>query len=326
MPQLTYREALRDGMSEEMRNDKNVFLMGEEVANYQGAYKCSQGMLEEFGADRVIDTPIAEVGFTGIACGAAMKGLRPIVEYMTWNFAMLAIDHIVNTAAKTSYMSGGAVKFPMVFRGLNGVAARVGAQHTQDFASWYASVPGLKVIAPASPADIKGMIKSAIRDNSPVVCLENERLYGEVGEVPNDKDYIVPIGKAKITREGKDVTLISYSITANRCLEAAEELAKIGIDAEVIDLRTIRPLDEETIINSVKKTHRAVTVSEGWSYAGVGSEIIALINDKAFDYIDAPIKRVTVKDIPMPYAKSLEQLTIPQVQDIVTATKEVCYK
>jgi pyruvate dehydrogenase E1 component beta subunit len=326
MPQLTYREALRDGMSEEMRTDKNVFLMGEEVADYQGAYKCSQGMLDEFGADRVIDTPIAELGFTGIACGAAMKGMRPIVEYMTWNFAMLALDHIVNTAAKTLYMSGGAVTFPMVFRGLNGVAARVGAQHTQDFASWYGSVPGLKVIAPATPADVKGMIKSAIRDNSPVVCLENERLYGELGEVPDGDDVIIPIGKAKVTREGSDITLISYSITANRCLEAAEELAKLGIDAEVIDLRTIRPLDEATIIASIKKTHRAVTVSEGWSYAGVGSEIIAIINEQAFDYLDAPIKRVTVADIPMPYAKSLEQLTIPQVQDIITAAKETCYK
>lgn len=326
MAQLTYREALRDGMSEEMRKNKSVFLLGEEVAEYQGAYKCSQGMVDEFGAERVIDTPIAEVGFTGIACGAAMKGMRPIVEYMTWNFAMLAIDHIVNTAAKTLYMSGGEVTFPMVFRGLNGVAARVGAQHTQDFASWYGSVPGLKVIAPATPADIKGMIKSAIRDNSPVVCLENERLYGELGEVPEGDDVIIPIGKAKVTKEGEDITLISYSITANRCLEAAEELAKVGINAEVIDLRTIRPLDTETIINSVKKTHRCVTVSEGWSYAGVGAEIIAVINEQAFDYLDAPVKRVTVADIPMPYAHSLEQLTIPQVQDIVTAAKEVCYK
>jgi pyruvate dehydrogenase E1 component beta subunit len=326
MAQLTYREALRDGMSEELRRDKNVFLMGEEVAEYQGAYKCSQGMLEEFGPSRIVDTPIAEAGFTGLACGAAMKGMRPIVEYMTWNFAMLAIDHIVNTAAKTLYMSGGEVSFPMVFRGLNGVAARVGAQHTQDFASWYGSVPGLKVIAPATPSDIKGMIKSAIRDNAPVVCLENERLYGEVGEVPKDKNHLVPIGKAAITREGKDVTLISYSITANRCLEAAEELSKLGIEAEVIDLRTIRPLDVETLVKSVKKTHRAVTVSEGWSYAGIGAEVATVLMENAFDYLDAPVTRVTVADIPMPYAHSLEQLTLPQVQDIVTAAKEVCYK
>ncbi len=324
MPEQTYREALRDGMSEEMRRDKNVFLMGEEVAEYQGAYKCTQGMLDEFGPERVIDTPISELGFSGLATGAAMAGLRPVVEFMTWNFAMLACDHIVNSAAKTLYMSGGLVKCPIVFRGPNGAAARVAAQHSQDYASWYAHIPGLKVIAPSNAADAKGLIKAAIRDETPVVCLENEILYGQKWDVP-DGDHVVPIGKANILKEGKDVTLIGYSIMALKALEAAKQLEKNGIDAEVIDLRTLRPLDEEAIIKSVRKTNRAVVVEEGWSYAGVASEVMAVISDKAWDDLDAPVKRVSGVDTPLPYAANLEKLALPQPEHIVKAAKEICY-
>ena len=324
MPLLTYREALRDGMAEEMRRDPNVFLMGEEVAQYQGAYKCSQGLLDEFGPKRVIDTPISELGFAGIATGAAMDGLRPIVEFMTWNFAMLACDHIINSAAKTYYMSGGLVKCPIVFRGPNGAAARVAAQHSQDYASWYAHIPGLKVVTPANAADAKGLIKAAIRDNAPVVVLENEILYGQASEVPDDPDFIVPIGKANILREGKDVTLIGYSIMANKALAAAELLAKDGIDAEVIDLRTLRPLDEEAILNSVRKTHRVVVAEEGWAWAGVAAEISALIMDKAFDELDAPVARVSAVDVPLPYAINLEQMCLPQPDTIAQAARDVC--
>ena len=323
MPTLTYREALRDGMAEEMRANPDVFLMGEEVAEYQGAYKCSQNLLQEFGDKRVIDTPISELGFAGIATGAAMAGMRPIVEFMTWNFAMLACDHIINSAAKTHYMSGGMVKCPIVFRGPNGAAARVAAQHSQDYASFYSHIPGLKVIAPANPADAKGLIKAAIRDNAPVVCLENEILYGMSGEVP-EGDHIVPIGKAAVLKEGKDVTLIGYSIMANKALQAAQEMAKQGIDAEVIDLRTLRPLDEETILKSVRKTHRAVVVQEEWPQCGFAAEIMAMISDKAWDDLDAPVKRVSALDVPLPYAKNLEDLCLPQPADIIKAAQEVC--
>ncbi len=326
MIEQTYREALRDGMSEEMRRDDQVFVMGEEVAEYQGAYKCTQGMLEEFGAKRVVDTPISELGFAGIATGAAMVGMRPVVEFMTWNFAMLACDHIINSAAKTLYMSGGTVSCPIVFRGPNGAAARVAAQHSQDYASWYTHIPGLKVICPATPADAKGLIKAAIRDNTPVVCLENEILYGMKGEVPEGDDYVVEIGKANITREGSDVTLIGYSIMANKALEAAEKLAEEGIDAEVIDLRSLRPLDEDAILKSVMKTNRVVIAEEGWARAGIGADISAIIMEKAFDDLDAPVRRVSGKDIPLPYAANLEKLALPQVDDIVAAAKEVCNK
>lgn len=323
MALITYRDALRDGMSEEMRRHEEVFLMGEEVAEYQGAYKCSQGMLQEFGAKRVIDTPISELGFAGIATGAAMAGMRPIVEFMTWNFAMLASDHIINSAAKTYYMSGGMVKCPIVFRGPNGAAARVAAQHSQEYASWYAHIPGLKVIAPSNAADAKGLIKSAIRDDAPIVFLENEILYGEKCEVPDDEDFTVPIGKAKVTKQGTDVTLIGYSMMAVKALKAAEKLEKLGISAEVIDLRTIRPLDVNTIIDSVAKTHRAVVVEEGWAFAGVGAELMATISDLAFDELDAPVKRVSGKDVPLPYAQNLEQMALPQEDDIIEAVKEI---
>ncbi|MEZ5845830.1 MAG: pyruvate dehydrogenase complex E1 component subunit beta [Geminicoccaceae bacterium] len=323
---MTVREALRDAMAEEMLRDGNVFLMGEEVAEYQGAYKVSQGLLAEFGAKRVIDTPITEYGFAGIGVGAAMSGLRPIVEFMTWNFAMQAIDHIINSAAKTRYMAGGEIGSPIVFRGPNGAAARVGAQHSQEYSSWYAHCPGLKVIAPYSAADAKGLLKAAIRDPNPVVFLENEVLYGQSFEVPDVEDWVVPIGKAKILREGSDVTIVSFSRPLQHALEAADALAEEGIRAEVIDLRTIRPLDTETIINSVKKTNRIISLEEGWPQSGIGSEIAALVMEQAFDHLDAPLVRVTGKDVPMPYAANLERMALPQTRDVVEAVKTVCYR
>ena len=323
---VSLRDALRDAMSEEMRRDPNVFLMGEEVAQYEGAYKVSQGMLEEFGPRRVLDTPITEHGFTGIGVGAAYMGLRPIIEFMTFNFAMQAIDHIINSASKTRYMSGGQMGCPIVFRGPNGVASRVGAQHSQCYASWYAHCPGLKVISPYSAADAKGLLKSAIRDPNPVIFLENELLYGETFEVPDDPDYTVPIGKAKILREGDDVTLIAHSIMVGRALEAAEILAGEGIDAEVIDLRTLRPLDIETIIASVKKTNRVVSCEEGWPFAGIGSEIAAVVMEQAFDWLDAPVGRVAGLDVPMPYAANLEKMALPFAGNIVEAAKATCYR
>ncbi|HVT54152.1 MAG TPA: pyruvate dehydrogenase complex E1 component subunit beta, partial [Dongiaceae bacterium] len=322
----TVREALRDAMAEEMRRDPKVFLMGEEVAEYQGAYKVSQGLLEEFGADRVIDTPITEQGFAGLGVGAAFSGLRPIVEFMTFNFAMQAIDQIINSAAKTNYMSGGQMGSPIVFRGPNGAAARVAAQHSQCYASWYAHIPGLKVVAPWSAADAKGLLKSAIRDPNPVIFLENEILYGQSFEVPQDKDWIVPIGKAKVVKPGTQVTITAFSRMVGVALEAAELLKKEGIDAEVIDLRTIRPLDVETIVNSVKKTNRLVTVEEGWPVAGIGSELAAVIMEHAFDYLDAPVVRVAGIDVPMPYAANLEKLALPQAPQIAEAAKQVCYR
>ncbi|MBR0797996.1 pyruvate dehydrogenase complex E1 component subunit beta [Bradyrhizobium jicamae] len=322
----TIREALRDAMAEEMRRDGDVFIMGEEVAEYQGAYKVTQGLLQEFGARRVIDTPITEHGFAGIGVGAAMAGLKPIVEFMTWNFAMQAIDQIINSAAKTLYMSGGQMGCSIVFRGPNGAAARVAAQHSQDYAAWYSQVPGLKVIAPYSAADYKGLLKAAIRDPNPVIFLENEVLYGHTGEVPKLADFVVPIGKARIARAGKDVTLISWSMGMSYALKAADELAKEGIEAEVIDLRTIRPMDTETIINSVKKTGRAVTVEEGWQQSGVGAEVAARIMEHAFDYLDAPVTRVSGKDVPMPYAHNLEKLALPSVAEVVAAAKAVSYR
>uniref|UniRef100_UPI0025F51A9C pyruvate dehydrogenase complex E1 component subunit beta n=1 Tax=Tardiphaga sp. TaxID=1926292 RepID=UPI0025F51A9C len=321
MVTMTIREALRDAMAEEMRRDEDVFIMGEEVAEYQGAYKVTQGLLQEFGARRVIDTPITEHGFAGVGVGAAMSGLKPIVEFMTFNFAMQAIDQIINSAAKTLYMSGGQMTAQIVFRGPNGAAARVGAQHSQDYSAWYSQIPGLKVVAPHTAADFKGLLKAAIRDKNPVVFLENEMLYGHTGEVPKLDDYIVPIGKAKVARKGKDVTLISWSNGMNYALKAAEELAKEGIEAEVIDLRTLRPMDTETIIESVKKTGRAVTVEEGWAQSGVGAEVAARIMEQAFDYLDAPVGRVSGKDVPMPYAANLEKLALPSVADVVAAAK-----
>ncbi|MDA0781070.1 MAG: pyruvate dehydrogenase complex E1 component subunit beta [Rickettsiales bacterium] len=326
MTEQTVRVALRDAMAEEMRRDKDVFVMGEEVAEYQGAYKVTEGLLAEFGDKRVIDTPITEHGFAGLGVGASYAGLKPIVEFMTWNFGMQAIDQIINSAAKTLYMSGGQVKCPIVFRGPNGAAARVGAQHSQCYASWYAHIPGLKVIAPYSAADCKGLLKSAIRDPNPVIFLENEITYGFKHEVPDDDDYLVPIGKAAVVRQGKDVTITAFSLQVKFALEAAEKLAKEGIDAEVIDLRTIRPLDTETIINSVKKTNRIVAVEEGWHFSGICSEIAAVVMEEAFDYLDAPVTRVTGKDIPLPYAANLEKHALPQVEDIVSACKGVCYK
>jgi len=323
---LTVREALRDAMAEEMRADGNVFLMGEEVAEYQGAYKVSQGLLDEFGARRVIDTPITEHGFTGIGVGAAMDGLKPIVEFMTFNFAMQAIDQIINSAAKTLYMSGGQMGCPIVFRGPNGAASRVAAQHSQCYASWYAHCPGLIVVAPYSAGDAKGLLKSAIRNPNPVIFLENEILYGQSFEVPTSEDFTVPIGRAKVLRPGKDVTITAFSLMCRDALAAADALAAEGIDAEVIDLRTIRPLDTKTIVESVKKTNRLVSVEEGWPYAGIGAEIAATMMDKAFDWLDAPVQRVSGKDVPMPYAANLEKLALPQVQDIVSAAKAVCYR
>ena len=322
----TVREALRDAMAEEMRADAGVYLMGEEVAEYQGAYKVSQGLLEEFGSDRIIDTPITEHGFAGLGVGAAMAGLRPIVEFMTFNFAMQAIDQIVNSAAKTLYMSGGQMGCPIVFRGPNGAASRVGAQHSQDYASWYAHCPGMHVVSPYSAADAKGLLKSAIRDPNPVIFLENEILYGQSFDVPEDPDFTVPIGRAKIVRAGGDVTIAAYSIMVGKALEAAEALAQDGIDAEVIDLHTIRPLDTATIVESVKKTNRLVSVEEGWPFAGIGSELSALMMEQAFDHLDAPVIRVCGADVPMPYAANLEALTLPQPADIVEAARKATYR
>lgn len=324
--EMTVREALNAAMAEEMRKDEDVFIMGEEVAEYQGAYKITQGLLEEFGDKRVIDTPITEHGFAGIGVGAAFHGLKPIIEFMTMNFSMQAIDQIINSAAKTLYMAGGQMGCPIVFRGPNGAAARVGAQHSQCYASWYAHVPGLKVVAPWSAADAKGLLKSAIRDPNPIVFLENEIMYGQSFEVPTDEDYVIPLGRAKIEREGSDVTLVAFSIMVGKAMEAAEKLAEQGIDAEVINLRTIRPLDRYTIIESVKKTNRIVSVEEGWPFAGIGAEITALCNEHAFDYLDAPVKRVCAADVPLPYAANLEKLALPQTEEIIHAAKEVCYK
>jgi pyruvate dehydrogenase E1 component beta subunit len=322
----TVREALRDAMAEEMRADPKVFLMGEEVAQYQGAYKVSQGLLDEFGAKRVIDTPITEYGFTGVGVGAAMYGLKPIVEFMTFNFAMQAVDHIINSAAKTHYMSGGQITSPIVFRGANGAAARVAAQHSQCYAAWYAHIPGLKVIAPYSASDAKGLLKAAIRDPNPVIFLENEILYGRSFEVPDSDDWVLPIGKAKIARQGEDVTIVTYSIMVGKALEAAEQLAAEGIQAEVIDLRSLRPLDTETVIASLKKTNRLVTCEEGWPVCSIGSELAAAVMDQAFDWLDAPVKRVNGIDVPMPYAANLEAMALPQPADVVAAAKEVCYR
>jgi len=321
----TVREALRDAMAEEMRRDENVFLMGEEVAEYQGAYKVSQGLLDEFTAKRVIDTPITEIGFTGVGVGAAYMGLKPIVEFMTFNFAMQAVDHIINSAAKTLYMSGGMIPVPIVFRGCNGAAARVAAQHSQCYASWYAHIPGLKVVAPWSGEDAKGLLKAAIRDPNPVVVLENEIMYGQTFEVPESDDFVLPIGKAKIERPGKDVTITAYSRIVGTALEAAEKLAEEGIDAEVINLRSLRPLDTATIAKSVMKTNRLVSVEEGWPVAGMGSELAAAMMEQAFDYLDAPVKRVCGEDVPMPYAANLEVLALPDANKIAQAAKEVLY-
>jgi len=326
MVSMTIREALRDAMAEEMRRDPDVFVMGEEVAEYQGAYKVTQGLLQEFGARRVIDTPITEHGFAGVGVGAAMAGLKPIVEFMTFNFAMQAIDQIINSAAKTLYMSGGQMTCQMVFRGPNGAAARVAAQHSQDYSAWYSQIPGLKVIAPFSAADYKGLLKAAIRDPNPVIFLENEMLYGHTGDVPKLDDYVVPIGKARVVRTGGHVTLISWSNGMTYALKAADELAKEGIEAEVIDLRTLRPMDTDTIVASVKKTGRAVTVEEGWQQSGVGAEIAARIMEHAFDYLDAPVVRVSGKDVPMPYAANLEKLALPSVAEVVQAAKAVSYR
>ncbi|HEY7991910.1 MAG TPA: pyruvate dehydrogenase complex E1 component subunit beta [Stellaceae bacterium] len=323
---LTVREALRDAMAEEMRRDDTVFLMGEEVAEYQGAYKVSQGLLEEFGARRVVDTPISEHAFAGIGIGAAFGGLKPIVEFMTWNFAMQAMDQLINSAAKTRYMSGGQMSCPIVFRGPNGAAARVAAQHSQDYSSWYAHIPGLKVIAPYTAADHKGLLKSAIRDPNPVIFLENELVYGHTFPVPQADDYTVPIGKARIARAGDGVTILAFSRMVQVALDAAAKLEEDGVSTEVIDLRTLRPLDTETIVNSVKKTNRVVTVEEGWAYAGIGSEIAALMMEQAFDYLDAPPSRVTAKDVPLPYAANLERLALPQIDDIVAAAKAALYR
>ncbi|MSP50339.1 MAG: pyruvate dehydrogenase complex E1 component subunit beta [Alphaproteobacteria bacterium] len=323
---MTVREALRDAMAEEMRRDPQVFLMGEEVAQYQGAYKISQGLLQEFGERRVIDTPITEQGFTGLAVGAAFLGLKPIVEFMTFNFSMQAIDQIINSAAKTLYMSGGQMGCPVVFRGPNGAAARVAAQHSHCFASWYAHCPGLKVVSPYSAGDAKGLLKAAIRDPNPVIFLENEVLYGQSFEMPAEGDHIVPIGKAQIVRTGEHVTITAFSLMVKYALEAAEMLAAEGISAEVIDLRTLRPLDTETIVASVKKTNRFVSVEEGWPYAGIGSELISVMMEQAFDHLDAPPVRVTGLDVPMPYAANLERLTLPSAAKIADAAKSVCYR
>jgi len=326
MVTMTMREALRDAMAEEMRRDKDVFVMGEEVAEYQGAYKVTQGLLQEFGDKRVIDTPITEHGFAGLGIGAALAGLKPIVEFMTFNFAMQAMDQLINSAAKTLYMSGGQMGCSIVFRGPNGAAARVAAQHSQDYSAWYSHIPGLKVIAPSTASDAKGLLKAAIRDRNPVIFLENEILYGHSFPVPKLDDYVLPIGKAKIARAGNDVTIVSWSIGMTYALKAAEELAKDGIEAEVIDLRTLKPMDTDTIVGSVQKTGRAVTVEEGWQQSGVGAEIAARIMEKAFDYLDAPVARVSGKDVPMPYAANLEKLALPSVAEVVEAAKAVCYR
>ena len=326
MATMTVREALRDAMAEEMRRDQSVFVMGEEVAEYQGAYKVTQGLLQEFGAMRVIDTPITEHGFTGLGIGAAFTGLKPIIEFMTFNFALQAMDHIINSAAKTRYMSGGKIAASVVFRGPNGPAARVAAQHSHDFTAWYSHIPGLKVIAPYTAADAKGLLKAAIRDPNPVIFLENEILYGQSFPVPKLADYLVPIGKAKVVRAGSDVTIVAWSMGMTYALKAAEDLAKDNINAEVIDLRTLKPMDIETVIESVKKTGRIVTVEEGFRQSGVGAEIAARVVEEAFDWLDAPVMRVTGKDVPMPYAANLEKLALPSVAEVVEAAKAVCYR
>lgn len=326
MKMITVREALRDAMAEEMREDDNIFVMGEEVAEYNGAYKVTQGLLAEFGPKRVIDTPITEHGFTGLAIGAAFVGLKPIVEFMTFNFAMQAIDHIINSAAKTYYMSGGQITCPIVFRGPNGSAARVGAQHSQCYAAWYSHIPGLKVIAPYSAKDCKALLKAAIKDPNPIIFLEHELLYGRSFEVDENFDEKVEIGKAAILREGDDVTITAFSLEVGNALAAAEILANQGISAEVIDLRTLRPLDEDTIINSVMKTNRLVTVEGGWGFAGIGATIAAIILEKAFDYLDSEIIRLHQKEVPLPYAANLEKMALPQIDDIVEACKKVCNK
>ena len=325
MVPTTVRDALRDAMAEEMRGDESIFVMGEEVAEYQGAYKVTRNLLQEFGSKRVVDTPITEHGFAGLGVGAAFGGLKPIVEFMTFNFAMQAIDHIINSAAKTLYMSGGQMGCPMVFRGPNGAASRVGAQHSQDYSAWYAQVPGLKVIAPYDAADAKGLLKAAIRDPNPVVFLEHELMYGETFDVPDFEDWVLPIGKAKVRREGSDVTIVAHSRMVGFALQAAEELAEQGIEAEVIDLRTLRPLDTDTVIESVKKTNRIVCAEEGWGQHGVGAEIAARVVAEAFDYLDAPPVRVHQKDVPLPYAGNLEKLSLPGKDDVVRAAKQVCY-
>ena len=323
---ITVREALRDAMAEEMRRDPTVFLIGEEVAEYQGAYKVSQGLLDEFGATRVIDTPITEAGFAGLGVGAAFNGLRPIVEFMTFNFAMQAIDQIINSAAKTRYMSGGQMGCPIVFRGPNGAAARVAAQHSQCYASWYGHVPGLKVLAPYSAADAKGLLKSAIRDPNPVIFLENEILYGHSFAVPSDPEFVVPIGRASVARAGQHVTITAFSLMVGHALKAADMLAEEGIEAEVIDLRTIRPLDTATIVESVKRTNRLVSVEEGWPFAGIGSELAATMMEQAFDWLDAPVARVAGVDVPLPYAANLERMALPHPEQIVAAARQVCYR
>ncbi|SEQ47887.1 pyruvate dehydrogenase E1 component beta subunit [Devosia sp. YR412] len=326
MVEMTVRQALNEAMAEELRRDPDVFVMGEEVAEYQGAYKITQNLLQEFGPQRIIDTPITEHGFAGLAVGAAFAGLKPIVEFMTWNFAMQAIDQIINSAAKQLYMSGGQVKAPMVFRGPNGAAARVGAQHSQDYSAWYSSVPGLTVIAPYSAADAKGLLKAAIRSPNPVVFLENEILYGSTGLVPKVDDFVLPIGKARIARKGKDVTIVSFSMGMRYATQATEKLVAAGVDVELIDLRTLRPLDSDTVIESVKKTGRLVTVEEGWPQNGIGAEISARVMEQAFDYLDAPVIRVTGKDVPMPYAANLEKLALPNVDEVIAAVNAVTYR
>jgi pyruvate dehydrogenase E1 component beta subunit len=326
MVTMTMREALRDAMAEEMRRDKDVFVMGEEVAEYQGAYKVTQGLLQEFGDKRVIDTPITEHGFAGLGVGAALAGLKPIVEFMTFNFAMQAMDQIINSAAKTLYMSGGQMGCSIVFRGPNGAAARVAAQHSQDYSSWYTNIPGLKVIAPSNAADAKGLLKAAIRDSNPVIFLENEILYGHSSAVPKLDDFVLPIGKAKIVRAGSNVTIVAWAMGMSHALKAADELAEGGIDAEVIDLRTLKPMDTDTLVASVQKTGRCVTVEEGWQQSGVGAEIAARVMEHAFDYLDAPVLRVSGKEVPMPYAANLEKLALPSVAEVVEAAKSVCYR
>ncbi|WP_297104713.1 pyruvate dehydrogenase complex E1 component subunit beta [uncultured Devosia sp.] len=326
MVEMTVRQALNEAMAEELRRDKDVFIMGEEVAEYQGAYKITQGLLQEFGKDRVIDTPITEHGFAGLAVGAAFAGLKPVVEFMTWNFAMQAIDQIINSAAKQLYMSGGQVTAPMVFRGPNGAAARVGAQHSQDYSAWYSHVPGLTVIAPYSAADAKGLLKAAIRSPNPVVFLENEILYGSTGLVPKVDDFVLPIGKARIARKGADVTIVSFSMGMRYATQATEKLVAAGVDVELIDLRTLRPMDSETVIESVKKTGRLVTVEEGWPQGGIGAELSARVMEGAFDYLDAPVMRITGKDVPMPYAANLEKLALPNVDEVIAAVNAVTYR
>jgi len=326
MVEMTVRQALNEAMAEEMRRDKDVFVMGEEVAEYQGAYKVTQGLLQEFGPQRVIDTPITEHGFAGLGVGAAFAGLKPIVEFMTWNFAMQAIDQIINSAAKQLYMSGGQVAAPIVFRGPNGAAARVAAQHSQDYSAWYSHVPGLTVIAPYSAADAKGLLKAAIRSPNPVVFLENEILYGSTGEVPKVDDYVLPIGKARVARKGNDVTIVSFSMGMRYATQATEKLVAAGVDVELIDLRTLRPLDIDTIVESVKKTGRCVTVEEGWPQGGIGAEIASRLMEHAFDYLDAPVTRVTGKDVPMPYAANLEKLALPSVDEVIAAVNAVTYR